>query len=152
MSIIFDWVGKNNLLGADVPGFHAVSEHGLSIGDKVSIMDGTGKYSGEYTVLKASADDDTFAGTMFLIDAPWGGSSSGSFTKVGSITDSASKELVDKLRNGSERYSPPNAGEGGGVVAPNTPGSQTDSTGPSNITYYVIGGVALLSLILILRK
>jgi len=209
---IYDFIGKNTYLGHDVPGFHAVDNHNLKVGDSVLITNNNNYYAGEYTVVKTSADDGTYNGTIFLIDTPFAGNGSGTFKK----TDST---LMKQNKNGKETYFakpfddliviPKNtnpitfygnkylrfgeyifskipigidaqkflndSGEdtNGYFIKAyndfinsskdynkdpsegknyNKDQSQTDSTGPSNITYYVIGGVALLSLILILRK
>ncbi len=64
--------------------------------------------------------------------------------------------VLDLIKNTlPEKNYIPEKGYTGAPPPPPPPadsGLQTDSTGTSNITYYVIGGVALLSLILILRK
>ena len=151
----FDFVGKNNFNGKDVPGLHSVVEHNLKAGDSVLITSDNLAYNGIATVLLDTADDGTYAGTIFLIDVPFAGSGSGTFEKIS--TSSASKDIVDKLRAGTnELFSPPNPGEDGGVkVLPTenkTPTTNATSTGSSNVTYYVIGGIALLALVLILRK
>jgi Transglutaminase-like superfamily len=82
----FDFVGKNNFNGIDVPGFHSPEMHGLNVGDMVTIASNNPSYNGTFKVLLGSADDGTYLGTIFLADMPFAGSGSGTWQQVAPTT------------------------------------------------------------------
>jgi len=75
----FDFTGKNNFNGNDVPGIHSPVPHGLNAGDKVILTSNNPLYNGTFNVLLGSADDGTYLGTIFLIDTPFAGTGSGTW-------------------------------------------------------------------------
>ena len=162
----YDFIGKNNFNGMDVPGFHSVGNHNLNVGDWVAITNGDQNYVGTYQVTKTSADDGTYEGTIFLINTPYAGGGDGTFLKVSAPVTSVSKNIVDVIRAGSDPtaqdkkdvpipYDPGQVKTDGGIIPPmmGTPTLTKPSTfGISNNTLLIGGGIAALLLIVAISR
>ena len=157
----YDFIGKNNFNGMDVPGFHSVGNHNLNVGDWVAITNGDQNYVGTYQVTKTSADDGTYEGTIFLINTPYAGGGDGTFLKVSAPVTSVSKNVVDVIRAGSDPTAQvttdPTAQvtTDGGIIPPmmGTPTLTKPSTfGISNNTLLIGGGIAALLLIVAISR
>lgn len=160
--LTYDFIGKNNFNGMDVPGFHSVVNHNLNVGDYVAITNGDQNYVGTYQVTKTSADDGTYEGTIFLINTPYVGGGDGTFLKVSAPVTSVSKNVVDVIRAGSDPTAQvttdPTAQvtTDGGIIAPSMIKTQTvtkpSTFGISNNTLLIGGGIAALLLIVAISR
>ena len=159
--LTYDFIGKNNFNGMDVPGFHSVVNHNLNVGDYVAITNGDQNYVGTYQVTKTSADDGTYEGTIFLINTPYVGGGDGTFLKVSAPVTSVSKNVVDVIRAGSDPTGQVKTDvpipDGPIPVISIPPTTTTTTTKPStfgisNNTLLIGGGIAALLLIVAISR